>query len=179
MMNQRRIRPTWNQDRSILFVCDEYQEIISVAKSALSDLSFWDKSRSAKCVGVISAQGVESFRAAIGDQSLTDALLQNFRQIICFRTEDRSTIERMTYLLGKIERETESKSRSRSSTSRTYGTNTNKQLQATIDPQLFRQLRAGEAIAILSINNESYDDIIVTSPIIPEKRTLPVAQHAR
>jgi len=48
---------------------------------------FWDKSRSSGCVGIISAQGISSFYAAIGEHDLAAALLQNPRQTICFRTE--------------------------------------------------------------------------------------------
>lgn len=173
VINQRRVEPTWNQTRSVVFVCDEYQEIVSIARGALSDLNFWDKSRSAKCVGVISAQGIESFRAAIGSNSLTDAFLQNFRQVICFRTEDRATIERMTYLLGQVEVERKNRSRSTSRSSSVTNSSTghsetsslNQQLQATINPQLIRTLRVGEALANLSIGGESYDDIIATSPV--------------
>lgn len=43
-------------------------------------------------------EGVSWFYAAIGDRNLADTVLQNFRQTICFRTEDRGTIERMHFL---------------------------------------------------------------------------------
>jgi len=173
VMERRRIERSWNQTRSVVFVCDEYQTVVSIARDALSDLTFWDKSRSSKCVGIMSAQGIESFRAAIGSQSLTDALLQNIRQKICLRMEDETTIKYFTYLLGQVEveRENRSKSRSRSSStngssgSRSQSTNLQRQLQSTINPQLFRQLGPGEALAILSIGNQAFDDIIMTEPL--------------
>jgi len=173
VMERRRIEPSWNQTRSVVFVCDEYQAVVSIARDALSDLTFWDKSRASKCVGIISAQGIESFRAAIGSQSLTDALLQNFRQVLCFRTEDEATIKKLTFLLGQVEveRENRSKSRSRSSSSngssgsRSESTNFQRQMQSTINPQLFRQLGPGEVLAILSIGNQAFDDILMTTPL--------------
>jgi type IV secretory pathway TraG/TraD family ATPase VirD4 len=180
VMERRRIEPQWNQTRRVVFVCDEYQAVVSIARDAMSDLTFWDKSRASKCVGIISAQGVESFRAAIGSQSLTDALLQNFRQILCFGTEDEATIKKLTFVLGQVEveRENRSKSRSRSSStsgssgSRSESTNFQRQMQSTINPQLFRQLAAGEVLAILRIGNQAFDDILTTTPLyVPVEET--------
>ncbi len=172
-MERRRIEKTWNQTRSVVFMCDEYQEVVSVAKGALSDLNFWDKSRSAKCVGIISAQGFASFKAVIGDYALTASLLQNFRQTVVFRTEDEETIKRVTFLMGQVEveRENSSRTKSRSSTtgrvtrSSSEGAQVNRQMQSTINPQLFRQLGAGEALAVLSIAGVAYDDVITTEPL--------------
>lgn len=176
VMNERRIQPAWNQTRSVVFICDEYQEIVSIAKDALSDLNFWSLSRSARTVGIISGQGIESFRAAIGNQSLTDAFLQNFRQKICYATEDEATIKFFTYLLGQVEveRENSSRSKSRSSgpnastSSQSQSTSHQRQLQSTINPQFFRQLRRGEVLAVLSIGGEACDDVIATQPLYIE-----------
>lgn len=173
VMERRRVEPSWNQSRYVVFVCDEFQEVVSVAKDGLSDLNFWDKSRSTRCVGIISAQGHSSFRAAIGNDALTRALLQNFRQKVVFRTEDDETIKYLVYLLRQIEVERESRSRTRSTSSGTgrssisasEGTNHNRQMRATIDPQTIRQLRFGEALALLSIGGIAYDDIVRTEPL--------------
>lgn len=164
----------WNQTRHVVFLCDEYQEVVSVAKDALSDLNFWDKSRSAKTVGIISAQGFSSFRAAIGDHALTTALLQHFRQIIAFRTEDEETIKRIAYLLGQIEVERESPSENRShartlgrtTRTRSEGSHIDRRWQNTVNPQFFRQLGAGEAFALLLIGGVAYDDVISTKQLI-------------
>lgn len=172
-MERRRTEKAWDRTRPVVFMCDEYQEIVSVAKGALSDLNFWDKSRDAKCVGIISAQGFSSFKAVIGDYALTAALLQNFRQNIVFRTEDEETIKRATFLMGQVEveRENSSRTKSRSSTtgrvtrSASEGAQVNRQMQSTINPQLFRQLGVGEALAILSIGGGAYDDVITTEPL--------------
>jgi hypothetical protein len=171
LMQGRRRRPEWNQDRTIVFLCDEYQEIVSCSKTGLSDLNFWDKSRSSGCVGIISAQGVSSFYAAIGEHDLANALLQNFRQTICFRTEDDATVNRMTRLLGQIEveRESESQQTSRSTNSGLNGrasrsssrsASVSRTLQNVINPQIFRLLEPDEAIATLTIRGAAFDDVV-------------------
>ena len=70
MMQNRIHNPEWDQGRPVFFMCDEYQELISASRDGLSDLNFWDKSRSSKTIGVISSQSVSSFYAAIGDHDL-------------------------------------------------------------------------------------------------------------
>jgi type IV secretory pathway TraG/TraD family ATPase VirD4 len=173
LMQQRRQHKEWDQERSIAFVADEYQEVVSCSKTGLSDLNFWDKSRSSGCVGIISAQGMSSFYAAIGDRDLANALVQNFRQVICFRTEDEATIKRITSLLGQIEVDRESYSAQRSRSARgfsaTHGksrsSSVSQSLQAVINPQLFRQLGQNEAIATLSIGGSAYDDVVQMDPV--------------
>lgn len=109
-MQNRIHNEDWNQNRPIFFMCDEYHELISASKEGLSDLNFWDKSRSSKTIGVISAQSVSSFYVALGDRDLTHAIFQNFRQKICFRTEDQATLTMMDRLAGqaKVQRKTTS-----------------------------------------------------------------------
>jgi type IV secretory pathway TraG/TraD family ATPase VirD4 len=173
LMQQRRRRSDWDQERSVVFVADEYQEVVSCSKTALSDLNFWDKSRSSGCVGIISAQGMSSFYAAIGDRDLANALVQNFRQVICFRTEDEATIKRITSLLGQIEVDRESRSAQRSRSARgfaaTHGisrsSSVSQSMQPVINPQLFRQLGQNEAIATLSIGGSAYDDVVQMDPV--------------
>src|SRR5712691_11449486 len=45
VMQRRAVEPTWNQERPVFFVCDEFQEIVSANRDGLSDLNFWDKAR--------------------------------------------------------------------------------------------------------------------------------------
>lgn len=170
LMQGRRRRVEADQERTIVFLCDEYQEIVSCSKTGLSDLNFWDKSRSSGCVGIISAQGVSSFYAAIGEHDLANGLLQNFRQTICFRTEDEATIQRVTRLLGQIEVERESQSRQRSHSTRSgwhgsttrstsSGSSLSPTLQNVINPQIFRLLEPDEAIVTLTIGGAAFDDV--------------------
>lgn len=166
VVKRRRVEPTWNQSCQLVFVADEYQQIVSVAGEGESDLSFWDTSRSAGCVGLISAQGYESFRAVIRDASLTASMLQNFRQQICFQTSDFETIRRMIYLLGKVPIQHEHSSMSRSQSTRDASHGESQQYSVrdedVINPQFFRKdLERGRALALLSINGKSYDDMLI------------------
>lgn len=99
LMRERRTRPDWNQQRTVAFLCDEYQAIID----PVSDTDFWDKSRSSGCVGIVSMQGISSMIHALNNQQATNAILQNFRQRIIFRTEDDATISLVQKLLGQID----------------------------------------------------------------------------
>lgn len=177
IMQRRRQEKTWNQQRAVVFLCDEYQEIIAASKDGLSDLTFWDKARSSGCVGVVSMQGITSCYAAVSDRDVANAVLQHFRQKICFRTEDLATIEFYTRLLGQVEitRESSSSQRSRSvrggsffggATVGTSQSQSESRMQRnTINPQLFRQLAVSEAVAVLSIGGTAYDDV-VTMPAL-------------
>lgn len=173
VMQRRLSEPSWNQDRPVFFICDEFQEIVSCNRDGLSDLNFWDKSRSSKTIGIISGQSVSSFYAAIGNRDMTHALLQNFRQRICFKTEDEATLEHLNHLLGRVDikhisyQQSVSSGYSGSHHSRnvTSGTTTTLREKAVLDPQVIRELENNQAIAILSLNNQSRDDVINVRPV--------------
>lgn len=100
MMRERRTRDDWNQTRPVAFVCDEYQSIVD----SVSDTDFWDKSRSSKTIGIVSMQGVASLTQALnGNHKAAEAILQNFRQRVVFRTEDEATLRHVQHLLGQID----------------------------------------------------------------------------
>lgn len=161
VVDQRRSNPQWNQERPLVFVCDEYQEVISVATDAMSDLNFWDKSRSARCAGIISAQGYSSFQAVIKDPTLTRALLQNFRQKITFRSEDSETLKFFGDLLGDVGIERATESRSSNTTGSGTSTTLSVKLERVIDPQFFRtEMERGRALCLLSIGGKAYDDVL-------------------
>lgn len=151
----------------IFFMCDEYQDIISASKSGMSDLNFWDKSRSGKCIGIISSQSISSFRAAIGNQQTADTVLQNFRQKICFRTEDMDTINYFQQLAGKTEvaRITITKGKSKSGgwlsgqRSKNDGESTSLQERNVIDAQLIRSLGMNTGLVFLNIRGKGVDDV--------------------
>ena len=174
VMQSRIHHPEWNQEKPVFFMCDEYQELISASKDGLSDLNFWDKSRSSKTIGIISAQSVSSFYAAIGDHDLTHAILQNFRQKLCFRTEDQATLTMMDKLAGqaRVYKETTSQTTGSGSNSNTkslldstsrHSSNTQtiaESRESVFDAALFRHLSPGQAVALLSLNDHSMDDVI-------------------
>ncbi len=177
IMQQRATKPNWNQDNFVFFLCDEYQEIVSSNKDGLSDLNFWDKSRSSKTIGIISTQSVSSFYAAIGDRDMSNALLQNFRQKICFRTEDQTTINLINNLLGTVEitRVTESENSGSSTPSLFGGGNSSThQGQSTslsthdkpvLDGQFFRTLPRNHALVLLSLYGNGCDDVLKMEPL--------------
>ena len=99
LMRERRTRTDWNQDTPVAFVCDEYQAVID----SITDTDFWDKSRSSGCFGLVSMQGVASLLQAVGSKQAADAILQNFRQRLVFRTEDDSTMSMVQRLLGQVD----------------------------------------------------------------------------
>jgi hypothetical protein len=157
-------------------MCDEFQEIVSSSREGLSDLNFWDKSRSSKCIGIISAQAVSSFYAALSDRDLADALIQNFRQKICFRTEDSKTIEMLNHLLGRVEVERKSFQQGEGTSSGGfvsphYSTSSNESVSTSvvekqvINPQLFRTMGQNQAVALLSVAGVSVDDVIECVPV--------------
>lgn len=166
VMQRRPSERDWNQERPVFFMCDEYQEIVSASSDGLSDLNFWDKSRSSKCIGIISAQSVSSVYAAVGSHDTANTVMQNFRQKICFRTEDKLTIETLNHLLGRVEIERVSTSKSEGSRG---GSSKSKSVSTierqVLNPQIFRQLGPDQAIAILSIDGRAADDVISCVPV--------------
>ena len=167
-VQRRNIEPELNKERPVFFVCDEYQEIVSCNKDGLSDLNFWDKSRSSRCIGIVSAQGISSFYAAIGDRDLANALIQNFRQKLIFRTEDSETLRYANYLMGSIEMPKISHSQSVSfSGSNNPNQNSGQSVamtqQEVINPQMMRQLSGDQCLALLSIGGAARDDVLLCS----------------
>lgn len=160
VMQRRNSVAEWNKERPVVFMCDEYQEIISASKSGLSDLNFWDKSRSSKCVGVVSTQSIASFYAAIGDRDVAKAVMQNFRQKICFRTEDEDTINTFSRLAGRVEVEKVSVSNTSSKHGNSSTQSVSTQERDVLTPQLFRSLGQNQAVALLSINGVAMDDVL-------------------
>lgn len=147
VMQQRSLQADWEQDRYVFFMCDEYQEIASANRDGLSDLNFWDKARSSKTIGIIATQSISSFYAAIGDRDSANAVLQNFRQKICFLTEDQATLDLLNQLTGSIE------------------TDNTTMARPVINPQLIRTLKPHQAIALLVIKGHSSDDILNMNPV--------------
>jgi type IV secretory pathway TraG/TraD family ATPase VirD4 len=171
VMQQRENKLDWNQDRPVFFMCDEYQEVVSGNKDGLSDLNFWDKARSSKTIGIISTQSVSSFYAAIGNRVMANALLQNFRQKIIYRTEDQATLDLLNRLTGNVDVERRSVSKqSGSSSGGSLNSSENRHRSKTesttwvtkpvLDPQQVRTLDQDQAIAILVISGNSCDDIL-------------------
>ena len=162
----------------VFFMCDEYQNIISASNMGLSDLSFWDKSRSAHCVGIISTQSISAFKSAIGNPTLSDTVLANFRQKIFFKTEDVETLKYMNSLAGRVEVTRQSYNYSRGTSQQntswfeannTSNSSINTQIveRQLVDANLVRQLTGNLALAFLNVEGESSDDVLVMQPLFP------------
>ena len=157
-----------------MFMCDEYQEIISASKGAgLDDKSFWDKSRSSGCFGIISTQSVNALKSVIDNEAITKTILANFRQKICFRTEDKDTIDIFKDALGQVE-----KVRVTRSDGGDYGTlypmhkegenrkfNFNNQTQIVdkdiVDASLIHNLDGEHALALLNLDGSGAEDVLI------------------
>ena len=97
---------------------------------------------------------------------------QNFRQKIFFKTEDETTIAYLHRLTGNVDVERRSTSKQTGSSFGSRDMSSNKHRSKTesvtwvtkpvIDPQLIRTLNPKQAIAILSIQGHSCDDVINT-----------------
>ena len=164
-MEQRRLRPTANQTRRVGLFVDECHQIAACSQEGMSDHAFLAMSRDTKTFCVFATQSVSALCAKIGDD-MTDALIANLRQRIILRTEDRRTIDDALHLLGQIEydRETTSTTRQPGSWFASKGTSHAPQLQAVANAALIRNLQPREALAILSIDGCSADDIITLEP---------------
>ena len=157
LMQNRNQTAHYNKHSPVFFMCDEYQEIVSANRDGLSDLNFWDKSRSSKTIGIISSQSVASFYAALGSHDLAHALLQNFRQKLCLRTEDPVTLDFMERLVGKARVKKVSNSYAQGSHSSQTIADAR---EGVVDAQLFRELKRNHAIAILTLSGHSMDDVL-------------------
>lgn len=167
----------------VFFMCDEYQEVVSANKEGLSDVNFWDKSRSSGLIGIVSAQSVSSFYAALPQRALADAILQNFRQKICFRTEDPATLQLITAILGRVlvHRRSHSKGRSGRAFERpqySCGTASLPQEYELGGARLIRTLQPFEAVALLSLEGASFDDVLITEPLWARKQPAAGTQSA-
>lgn len=172
LVQQRPVNKEWNQTRPVFFLCDEYQDAVSAAGGGvLSDRNFWDKSRAANCIGIVSTQTVQGWIAAIGDKDTALTLLGNFRQKLCLQVEDpatenylkniagKSEVERETYNSGSGRTESDALLRPGSSNDHT-GKSVSLQLRDVIDSQLIRGLQLNQSISLLNINGLAQDDIL-------------------
>jgi type IV secretory pathway TraG/TraD family ATPase VirD4 len=160
MQNRNQIESTFKNP--VFFMCDEYQEIVSANHEGLSDLNFWDKSRSSKTVGIISSQSIASFYAALGNHDISNAILQNFRQKLCLRTEDPTTLRFIENLIGRARVKKLSVTEGANAH---YSNTISDAREGVVDAQLFRELDPNQAVAILSLAGQSMDDVLTLMPV--------------
>lgn len=180
MMRERRTHQDWNQDRPVAFVCDEYQAIVD----PISDTDFWDKSRSTRTIGIVSMQGVASLVHALGNnRSVAEAILQNFRQRIIFRTEDEATLRHIRDVLGQVDVQVTSTGYSASesetisgvnafcgknlslSSSESESANSSMQRQDLFGANDMRSLSADYCLYIGNIGDHAVDEVLAVKPL--------------
>lgn len=93
---QRQVLSNNSRDSPVFFICDEYQEI-----SNTQDANFFSLSREYKCINIVSMQSYSSLVNALGNEFVSDVILQNFINKIWFRNDDDYTVKKIISQLGK------------------------------------------------------------------------------
>lgn len=84
----------------LLFLADEFQDLITADVTGMSDSNFWNVARSTGTIGFVSTQGMASLEQAIGRTPAYNFALQ-MRSKIVLRVEDPATMEYTITLAGK------------------------------------------------------------------------------
>lgn len=84
----------------MVFLADEFQDLITADVAGLSDANFWNVARSAGVIGMISTQSMSSLEQAIGKIAAENFAVQ-MRNKIILRVEDPATMEYAKKLAGK------------------------------------------------------------------------------
>lgn len=93
------------QETPTFFVADEYQEMVMKGGKdfPVGDDTYWAKNRSKGVIGIIAFQFLKSIQQFMGAET-TESMLGNFRNKVLLHTEDISTIEYYSKLMGKTHR---------------------------------------------------------------------------
>jgi hypothetical protein len=97
-----------NTMRTVVFICDEYQEFVTCGGEG--DETFYGVSRSTRTAPIIATQSYNSLETAIKNKEQTKTLRQNIATWIFFRTTDQDTMELGALLAGEAKREDYSQS---------------------------------------------------------------------
>ena len=99
---QELMDPSFGTKHKLLFVADEYQDLITAdtGSGGLSDSNFWNVSRSSGVIGLIATQSITSLVQAVGSDAAENFVLQ-MRNKIFLRVEDTKTINLAKELAGK------------------------------------------------------------------------------
>jgi len=159
------------KSRPLLFLCDEYQQICSAG-----DAQFFDTSRALGVIGIVAAQSIEAYIAAIGNEHAATALLGNFTNVVAFRSTERT----MNYVAGKLGevdvwKETYNTGRSDKPTilfpraaSVSEGHSASTQRQRLLTAQTFRALGPNQAVALLTVDGTAFDDVLSVPQLIDD-----------
>lgn len=128
-------------------------------------MNFWDKSRA-------------SLTARLGRRDVAHTIVQNFRQKICFRTEDTQTLQWLSDCLSTAEVKRRVQSQTHSATpgrDKTYTQSIHYSREPVLPPSIIRELGPDETVAILSIQSQSCDDVLTCQPLYLEASSPPSA----
>lgn len=93
---QKEVLSNKNRNKSIFFICDEFQEVCNE-----EDARFFSISREYKCVNVVSMQSYSSLINTLNNECSAKVIIQNFVNKIWFRNDDNYTINEIIKQIGK------------------------------------------------------------------------------
>jgi len=83
----------------VVFIADEYQELVTAGSGSLNDGTFWNMSRPG-CIGIFASQTLSTMNQAIGEDAMSN-FKDQMRNRITLRNEDDQTISEHIKLAGK------------------------------------------------------------------------------
>lgn len=98
-MVQERLSDSSLGRKYVFFVCEDYQEFVT--EKGFDDRSFWNSSQESGCIGLISVRSVDDFDYNSSKGSYMRAVLQNFRQRFCFKSENAETYNYIKDVVGE------------------------------------------------------------------------------
>lgn len=93
------------QDRSVVMIADECQDVITTGTAAMiGDVTYLAKAREAKSITIMGTQSQTSIENALGSEKAAAELIQNFRTRLAAHSGDSRTIRSFQELIGREER---------------------------------------------------------------------------
>jgi len=92
-----------NTTRTVLFICDEYQEFVTCGGEG--DETFYGVSRSTRTAPIVATQSYNSLETAIKNKEQTKTLRQNIATWVFFRSTDQDTCDLGKFLAGQSKKE--------------------------------------------------------------------------
>lgn len=144
----------------LLFVADEFQDLITADVAGMSDSNFWNVARSTGTIGFVSTQGMASLEQAVGRIAADNFALQ-MRSKIFLRVEDPATMEYAKKLAGKTLR------------SYTFESDRYESFEALVREQGINPLESGPARIVELPNN--YLSALASGWFQVHKASLPIS----
>ena len=108
LLRPQRMKQPWNEGREwrpVLFVCDEYQQFVTVGESdPAGDEKAFALTRQSKCIPLLATQSISSLRSALGSGESWRTLLQTLRSRIFLPLGDDASAKTASDLCGQVTR---------------------------------------------------------------------------